>query len=166
MFDSRWEKLVGNSWNAIMKSGGSDTSRSLSSDNSNHNHGASSSDSSSSAMATISMFFRQVGSSLVSERSVRAQTGQYRCTREGTKEKIREFDVRVTEPLQVTLSINHAKAPLESTVELRCTVTSSSVSHSIIWLKDANIINPGGRVRLFSSNILQVKTLLTYSKKS
>lgn len=148
-----------------MKSGGIDTSIGGSLGNVHLGSGTSSaggtsgggaSTSSSSEMATMSMFFRQVGSSLVSERSVKAQTGHYRCIRESSNEKIREFDVRVTEPLQVTLTINQEKAPLESTVELRCTVTSSSTSPSIIWLKDSNVINPGGRVRLFSTNILQV----------
>lgn len=126
--------------------------------------GNSGSSSSSSAMTTMSMFFRQVGNSLVSERSVKAQTGHYRCSvfdgiRESSKEKIREFDVRVTEPLQVTLTINQDKAQLESTVELRCSVTSSSTTPSIIWLKDTNVINPGGRLRIYSSNILQVGTI-------
>lgn len=117
---------------------------------------SSSSGSSSSAMATMSMFFRQVGRSLVSSQSVKTQTGHYRCLRESSKEKIYDFDVRIMEPLTVTLTINQEKAPLESVVELRCIVTSSSTSPSIIWLKDANVINPGGRVRLFSTNILQV----------
>lgn len=139
-----------------MKSGGIDTSSGIGGVGGSVVAGMTSS-SSSSAMVTMSMFFRQVGSSLVSERSVRAQTGHYRCVREGSKEKLREFDVRVTEPLQVSMTINQEKAPLDSAVELRCIVTSSSISPSIIWLKDTNVINPGGRIRLFSTNILQVR---------
>ncbi|CAL8083145.1 unnamed protein product [Orchesella dallaii] len=148
----RWEKLTENSWSVIMKSGGIDMPLGSSSSS----VGISSS---SSAMATMSMFFRQVGSSLVSERSVKAQTGHYRCLRESTKEKIREFDVRVTEPLQVIVTINQEKTPLDSTVELRCSVISSSTSPSIIWLKDTNVINPGGRIRLFSTNVLQINQI-------
>lgn len=163
----RWEKLTGNSWSVIMKSGGIDTSIGGGSMGSSSNvplgsgtSSSSGSGSSSSAMATMSMFFRQVGSSLVSDRSVSALKGRYRCIREGSKEKM--FDVRIVENLQVTLTINQEKAPLESVVELRCIVTSSSTSPSIIWLKDTNVINPGGRVRLFSTNILQVDRLFLF----
>lgn len=103
-----------------------------------------------------STFFRQLGNSLVSEKGTRALAGHYRCLR--GKEHMKEFEVRVSEPLSVRVTINQVKSPLESTVELTCSVKSSSFSSpSITWLKDANLINPGGRIRFFTTNVLQVR---------
>lgn len=107
---------------------------------------------------TSSQLLRQIGNSLVARRSIKTHGGHYRCTRGGSsKEKLGEFEVRVTEPMSVKVTINQLKSPLESTAELTCTVTSSSYnSPSVTWYKDANLINLGGRIRSFTTNVLQV----------
>jgi hypothetical protein len=97
---------------------------------------------------------RQIGNSLVSESS--KKNGHYRCRSGGSS---KEFEVGVSEPLSVKVTINQAKSQLESTTELTCTVTSSSLQKpSVVWLKDStNLINLGsGRIRFLATNILQV----------
>ncbi|XP_035704830.1 Down syndrome cell adhesion molecule-like protein Dscam2 isoform X2 [Folsomia candida] len=136
----RWEKLSGNSWVEISVGGGGGGTF--------HQHQ-----------------LRQIGNSLVSEKSARKSVaGNYRCFRRGdspnSKESVGEFEVRVSEPLSVSVTINQAKSPLESTTELTCTVSSSSHdSPSVIWLKDGNLITSGGRIRFFATNVLQINQI-------
>lgn len=102
-------------------------------------------------------------------RSTKAHSGQYRCSypsslgsnsgssSTGNDVNHVEYHVRVSgEPLTVKVTINQDKSPLGASAEMVCT-SSSELPVTITWYKDNNLINPGGRFRLLSNNILQVR---------
>ena len=106
-------------------------------------------------------------------RSTKAHSGQYRCSypssmggsSSSTDVNHVEYHVRVAgEPLTVKVTINQDKSPLGASAEMVCT-SSSELPVTITWYKDHSLINPGGRFRLLSNNILQVSTR-SYSKSS
>ncbi|CAG7701335.1 unnamed protein product [Allacma fusca] len=106
----------------------------------------------------------KVGNSLVIVKSRRAHSGQYRCSypkpnsSSGDVNHV-EYHVRVSgDSFSVKVTINQDKSPLGASADIVCT-TSSDLPVTITWYKDNNVINPGGRFRLLSNNVLQISQI-------